>query len=259
MILLCRNTEKAKVNCDPSSAFCVRHKSYLAPPVGPGCIHLTWEQFELEPYRYIESKKTMIVVGLNRLLTPSNRVKRGPLLLRPYPNLRRVSVDRCLFVSEPWKAWFHFGCVGAPYGQFTYSFLAESRWRAWHNDERGENPFSEDEIVRWGEGHISADHSAYFDGINVDVVPVSNAVQTDYEELKEACFAEEKTASAIIQRLAKFAGEVAPERTFPARHRLWAKRSHKMVRTDLPVDVWLVGELLTLASMTDGVARRFHQ
>jgi hypothetical protein len=212
-----------------------------------------------EDYRpsMLEGKSTLVVVGLSRILTPANRTKVGPHLLRPIPGVKRVSIDSLLFIVEPWRAWWHFGCVGAKYREYTYSYLAESRWKS-AQEGRDEDPFSLSEIGKWGDGVIRSLEPKHFGQVRVTTLDVGADAERDYQALKLKAFDEEHTASAIIKRLADFAQEVCPERKVPAVSQLFKRADHTIVSTSLGVDKWLVGQLLGLVELTDGIARRFH-
>ena len=199
---------------------------------------------------------TMVTVGLSRILTPSNRVKLGQVFLRPRDGLRRVSVDRFLFVSEPWRAFWHMYAVGIPHRGYTDSFLAESRWRdalaAGDTD-----PFSADEILASIGDRLVLHRPPTLPALDVEWVEVTAGVHDDYASEKEAAFSEETSAAGIVRRLAAFAARVVPRRSVPAPSRLHAGppfRGVRVVAADLPVDRWLVGRLRAVVDTTNRIA-----
>ena len=255
-IILARDTGSVEVDAD-DGAVCVRHRGCEPPRTGPGCLHLTHEEFAADHRAALAGRSLMVLVGLSRIATPANRTRVGPLLWGPLPGLRRISVDRTLFVAEPWRAWWHFGAVGAPYRQYTYSYLAESHWRAAQDGVR-EDPFSLAAIARCGAGVVRSCYPRYFEPLDVEIAPVPPDARTAYVELKERAFDEEHTPSAIVERLAEFAQAACPRRAIPTPARLFAATSHRIVATDLGVDRWLVGRLRALVDLTDGIGRAFH-
>ena len=106
MILLSKRIADLEVEAD----LCVRHKTYPRPQTNAR--HVTYEEFAADHKELLRGVKTLAVVGINKLITPANRTKVGPLLLRPIDGVQRISIDRTLFVAEPWRAWWHFGCAG---------------------------------------------------------------------------------------------------------------------------------------------------
>ena len=206
----------------------------------------------------LDTECVMVTVGLSRILTPSNRVRLGQVLLRPRPTVRRISVDDVLFVSEPWRAWWHFFATRTAYRDFTDSFIAESKFRAAH-ENRTSDPFSLDEIVRWGRGHIQATGPFRFDPIFETVVPMPASVHEDYAVIKEDAFTQEKSVSAIIRRLSGFASSVLPERQVPTTSAIFRGRSVQITRTDLAVDVYLASVIRHAVDLTNGIAEAFGE
>lgn len=239
-----------------AGALVVHHKSYETPHTSPEARHMLWDDFVEAPRAALVSCSLLVVVGLSRILTPANRTKLGPYLLRPTPGLRRISVDRTLFIAEPWRAWWHFGCVGAAYQDYTYSYLAESHWRAAQDGVR-EDPFTIDAITNAGKGVIVAQGGPYFEPLQIKRVQMPEAVHTAYAQEKERAFNEEHTPKAIIGRLESFARAALPERSVMSVSQLFAHRRPMVTQTDLRVDDWLVGQLGRLVEMTNQVAERF--
>lgn len=237
-------------------AVCVRHRAYVPPRTNEGCLHLTWEAFLDAPKRALEGRSVMVVVGLSRLATPSNRTKVGPLLWGHLPGVTRLVVDRTLFVAEPWRAVWHLLAVAGRYREYTYSYLAESHWEA-AQEGRRDDPFTLEALCEGGRGLIQSHAPTFFEGFEVERVALGPEVHAAYQELKARSFEEEHTSAAIITRLAAFAAEHLPRRRLPTSARLFDARSHRVVQTDLRVDDWLVGRLRALVDLTNGLARAF--
>jgi hypothetical protein len=252
VILLTRDTATARVPTE--DALCVYHESYVPPKQFPDA--MPWSEFNERFLQLVDTRDTLVIVGLNRIITPANRVQVGGMVLRPR-KWRRISVDTTLFRSEPWRAWFHFGCVGAPYHGYSYSYLAETDWKAFHEGKRAADPFSFEAIEQAGSGALRSEYERYFD-LTVETVNVGAEFHREYAAEKARAFDEEHTISAIIKRLETFAQKALPWRTVPTPARLFAAGSHHIVRTDLKVDEFLVGRLQALADLTNKIAARFH-
>jgi hypothetical protein len=247
MILLAKDTKNVKL--EMLNALCVRHKDYDAPMPS-----VVYEQYNPT---MLKGKDTLVVVGLSKILTPANRTKIGPYLLRPIPGVKRISIDTTLFIVEPWRAWWHFGCVGAKYREFSYSYLAESRWKA-AQEGHGGDPFSLEEIGKWGDGVIQSMDKNHFDDVSVHVIQMSKDIHEAYQALKAKCFDEEHTSAAIIKRLSDFADSACPFRVIPTMSQLFKRTSHRIVATDLGVDNWLTGQIMNMVTLTNGIASRFY-
>jgi hypothetical protein len=222
------------------------------PPIGIRVV--TLNDLMANTARWLDKPITMVVVGLSRMMTPTNRVQLGRVFLRPRDGLHRIMVDRQLFVSEPWRMWWQFRAVGAdgPWG-YTDSFLAETRWnRAIEMQEP--DPFGIEPMLRNMRGVVRVVDAFRFGPIDVDVRRTDDRMKRRYAELKEEVFTHEKTLPAILRRLSQFAQEAEPDRSVPTAARLFAKPPTKIVRTDLAVDEFLVGQLLARVALTNAIA-----
>jgi hypothetical protein len=248
--------DPSSVPLEGASGVCIRHKTYASPPPSAaGWRHMTWEEAVKEP-RVVERAERLAVVGLNRIISPGNRTTVGPILLRP-AGRPVVSIDRTLFVCEPWRAWWHFGCVGAVYREYSYSYLAESHWKA-ASEGRHKDPFSLDAILDAGRGVVRSLAPEVLPTMRVDRVELPAAIHEDYQREKARAFEEEHTAKAIIFRLAAFADTHCATRRIPTLARLFAGKDEPITQTDLRVDDFLVAKLRGLVDLTNAIARGFH-
>lgn len=233
-------------------ALCVTAKGYAAPRTLPGCRHAAWPITMAD----LRAHDTVVLVGLSKMVTPANRTPISPLVLDPHPGLQRIVVDRALFTVEPWRAWFAFGAVGAEYDGYTYSYLAESHWRAAQDGKRPVDPFSAESIARWGRGVVSAPDPWRID-LRETVVPADDATRAAYAEEKARAFDEEHTENALLRRLGAWVQARHPGRKMPAPADLWRRERVEVVRTDLGVDRFLADRLRRLAVLTNRVADTF--
>ncbi len=243
--------KKAELTDVRGRAFAIVAPGYEAPC---GVEAVTLDAVLADPERWCEGGATMVIVGLSRLMTPSNRVKLGRVLLRPRAGLRRISVDELLFVSEPWRLWWHFYAVGAAgHWGLTDSFLAETRWNA-AVEMQTPDPFGVESVSVAAAGVVRAIDPFVFQPVAVDTIPATKEVHAAYSQLKETLFTHEKTVAAIIKRLAAFAQASCPDRAVPSSAQLFKKPPARIVRTDLAVDTFLVGQLLDRIRLTNAIA-----
>lgn len=257
-ILLARDTGTVRLDVGPE-AICVCARGYAPPTTGPGCAHMDFAAFEADPRGAMAGRSTLVLVGLSRAMTPSNRTREvWEILFNASRDWHKVSIDRTLFVAEPWRAWFHWGFVGAPYREYTYSYLAESRWQAHRDGMREEDPFGLAEVQRWGAGLIRSGYRRWFGRLDVETVAASQEVHAAYQEAKAAAFDEESTLAGLLKRLGAFAQQACPRRAIPQPGRLFDRTTHRIVATDLPIDRFLLARLWSLVELTDGIGAAFH-
>lgn len=235
-------------------ALCVTAKGLRQPRTLPQCRHATWPITRAD----MHGVSTLVLVGLSKMITPANRTPISPIVLDPHPGLQRIVVDRWLFVSEPWRAWFAFGAVGAEYDGYTYSYLAESHWRAAQDGKRERDPFSAEALTRWGRGVVAAVDPWRID-LRERVIEVDAETKAAYQAEKERAFDEEHTENALLRRLGAFAQQAYPLRKMSAPQDLWRSERVDIVRTDLGVDRYLSARLHKLAALTNHVADAFGQ
>ena len=251
-ILLTSDTALARPSVT-GRALVVHHRD-CEPPACPGAC-MAFAEFEPRCRQVVQGLDTLVFVGLNRAMTPANRTRDvWELLFNQTPGLRKISVYTTLFVSEPWRAWFHFGLVGAPYRDYTYSYIAESHHKAHRDGLRDDDPFALPDLLRWSHGVVASGYRQWFEPLAVEIVPACPETHARYAEIKRAAFEEESAVNPILARLVAFAGSACRRRRVPSPGRLFAARRHEVVATDLPVDRWLVGRLQHLIELVNGVA-----
>lgn len=242
----------------PGDVLCVRHRAYPAPRIDAE--HITVDDLREDVRGWLDGRDALVFVGLTRAMTPSNRTDDvWEILFNGTDGLLKHSVDHTLFVHEPWRAWLHFGLVGAPYAEYTYSYLAESHWKAHRDGVRDDDPFDLASIVRWGRGVVRSTHPRHFDEIAVEVIALDDETHAAYAEAKREAFDTATTLAGLVRHLGRFAADACPERKIPTRTALFRRRSHHVVATDLPIDRFLVDRLRSLVDLTDGVAWAFHE
>jgi len=222
------------------------------PPIGPEVVPLG--AVLDDPAAFLEGGRTLVAVGLSQIMTPSNRVKLGQVFLRPRVGLRRIVIDRHLFVAEPWRMWWPFRCAGKdqPWG-LTDSFLAESRWKA-AIELQTPDPFGWEPLQDEMRGVVHVEDAFAFGHVEVRTVPVGGNVHDAYAAEKEAAFSSEKTTAGILGRLSRFAQRACPERCVPTASQLFKQPPSTIVATDLAVDRFLVGQLVDRMTLTNWIA-----
>ena len=241
---------------------CLHHKDYPSPQI-PGADVLQFAAFQARYKNEPEllDYERIVFVGTNRIITPSNRTEAVfEVLFSGTRHIDKVSVDHTPFInSDPWRFWFHFGITNTEYAHYDYSYAAQTDYDKWLDDVSDYNPFSLEEMVKWSRGVVHVNYDAYFDWEIVEV-PVMPNVRAEYEDLKAELFETENGPRPIVRKLSKFADSWCPNRYIPKPYIAFRKpRGLRIVKTDLPVDDYLTGEVVKLMQLTNDYLWSMHQ
>ena len=235
--------------------FAVVADGYRSPAGMPSCTVA-----EAQAFRESWGEGTMVMVGLSRIFTPSNRCKMHEIFHRPRAGVGWFSLDDRLFVGEPWRMLWHFTAVGVNYAGMTDSYLAESRYdRA--EAEREPCPFRLEEVLRYGSGAVVVDGAFRHGKMLVEEYDTTPAEKEAYQKEKALAFEHEKTLPAILKRLVAVAKAALPKRLMPTSTQISgypSGASIRVVRTDLPVDRFLTERLQRVVDLTNGIAEDFQ-
>ena len=74
----------------------------------------------------------IIVIGLNRIITPSNRCDMVNEYLQTMSmHTPKICIDTAPFIGEPWRLWFHYSVANCNRFNITYSYAIETEWESW--------------------------------------------------------------------------------------------------------------------------------
>ena len=236
----------------PRGALCIHHRSLFPRQGWDG---VTFEDFARDPRKWTSGRPGLVIMGMTLARTPSNRAREFWDSIEHWPG-PKWSIDRTVFIAEPWRTVWQFNLMGHAFGIYTYSYLAETHWRAHADGLRDDDPFSEGQIAAFGDGIVQCDYDRFFD-LHTEVVPLGEEVHAAYQVEKTKAFAEEATPSAIIRRLSAFATQACPRRHIPSTRQLFYRQSHRILATDLRVDAYLTGQLDKVGRLTNQLATRF--
>lgn len=78
------------------------------------------------------SPTKMILVGLNKIILPSNRCDLVFEYLQDNSHsIDKMSIDTAPFVKEPWRFWFHHSMTKNNVWNWPHSFFVETMWKHW--------------------------------------------------------------------------------------------------------------------------------
>jgi hypothetical protein len=215
--------------------------------------------FMKAPAQYLKSMKYIILVNLvSGITTPSNRVKTGQWFTDPLDGIERYSIDDKLFIVDPWRMWWHFGCAGIWFNECNTSFTLEGKWLR-YIEGKEQNPCTKEALLQYGKGVIKAPAPFTFSSVDIQTIEMSADVHTGYLREKESAFSEETTINAIIARLSKYAQMVWPARLVPSFRSMFSSGSINVVSTDLGVDQYLVSAIRARIDLLQFASEEFKK
>lgn len=113
----------------PEDTLLVYHSEY-APPKVRGATAISFDDFR---NKYVDYHVNMIIlVGLNRMITPSNRCD----FIHEYlstltANIPKLSIDTEPFIGEPWRLFFHYLFTSNNTFKRPHSYAVQTEWEHW--------------------------------------------------------------------------------------------------------------------------------
>lgn len=125
-----RDTGTADLDLPDRSVILYREGFGYRVPNVTGAEYMEWLDFKT---RYTTMTPEMfVVVGLNRIITPSNRCDLvNEYLQTMTPNIPKICVDTAPWIGEPWRLWWHYSIAAAGRWGVSYSYAIETEWKKW--------------------------------------------------------------------------------------------------------------------------------
>lgn len=145
-----KNTSNFKYNkTEYNKAIVIYHDMYenILPKIN-NVEYLSFNEFKI---KYSALDYDMIfIVGLNRIITPSNRCDFiNEYLQTMTPNIKKISIDSSPFIGEPWRLWFHYSITNTGNFNITYSYVIETEWKKWFLYESNDCRLSHNNILNF--------------------------------------------------------------------------------------------------------------
>ncbi len=173
---------------------------YKLPEI-PGAEYMEFLEYK-NKYTLFEPE-LIVVIGLNRIITPSNRCDMvNEYLQTMTPNIKKICIDTDPFIGEPWRLWFHYSIANCGSFGITYSFAIETEWEHWFYRDTPDCRLSRDNIRLFISDTISDIEP--FQTV-FEFTEVSADEEAWYQQAKEAVFAKRDTPKLIINDLLKTA------------------------------------------------------
>lgn len=197
-----KDTSKAIVTDYPNDTLLVYRDGYALPEL-KGVEYMDFEKFKLM-YSGLHFNM-LILVGLNRIITPSNRCGMvNEYMQTMTQNIPKISIDNNPFIGEPWRIWFHYSVTNTGKFNLTYSYAIETEWQHWFYRNTNNCRLSGDNIGMFVNDTYS----------NLDqLTPSFYTYQPDkrqiewYDQAKEHVFSKYNTPKLLINNLLKLSNK----------------------------------------------------
>jgi len=125
-----KDTSKAIIDAPEQTILIYRDGFNYDLPKISGVEYIEFLEYK-KKYTYFEPNM-VIMVGLNRIITPSNRCDFiNEFLQTMTAHIPKISIDNSPFIGEPWRLWFHYSIANCGNFNITYSYIIETEWKHW--------------------------------------------------------------------------------------------------------------------------------
>jgi hypothetical protein len=185
-------------NLEYSNTIVVYHEMYIRPLIN-GVTVIDWVTFRSSYMKYVYD--SIVLVGLNRMITPSNRCDFiFDYLTTLTPHIPKIIVDSSPFIGEPWRVFFHYLFSKCNKFGDNYSYTVEGDWKKWYYYLQNDCKISPKNLSMF----INNTYSD-LDSLNTEFYffECSNSDLDYYDELKNIVFNKYDTPKMLINNLLK--------------------------------------------------------
>lgn len=199
-----KDTSTARIDDPPANTMVIYRDGfgYSLPKIS-GAEYMEFLEFK-NKYTLFQPE-LIILVGLNRIITPSDRCDMvNEYLQTMTPNIRKICIDNEPFIGEPWRLWFHYSIANCGNFGITYSYAIETEWEHWFYRDIPDCRLSKDNIRLF-----IADTVSDLDPLvtEFEFTDIDESDESWYAEAKEAVFTRRNTPKLIINDLLKLAND----------------------------------------------------
>jgi hypothetical protein len=125
-----KNTATAQIDYPENTLLIYRDGFGYDLPDLPGVEYIEFLDYKARYTTF--DPELIVVIGLNRIITPSNRCDMvNEYLQTMTPSTPKMCVDTAPFIGEPWRLWFHYSIANAGRFNVPYSYVIETEWLNW--------------------------------------------------------------------------------------------------------------------------------
>jgi hypothetical protein len=193
-----KNTGKAILPKLSNQTIIVYKEGYNLPKIDNATI-IEFQQYKNTFLNY--NPENLVIVGLNRILSPQNRCDLVFEYLQTMTsNINKFSIDEEPFIGEPWRFWFHYSIAFGSFLNINYSYAVETEWKHWFYREKDSCLISvkelKDKIIETYSDLESLDFKYEF------YDPDSSLIES-YYQIKEMAFLKYNQPKQIINSMLK--------------------------------------------------------
>jgi len=199
-----KDTSAARLSGLPSGSLIVYREGfgYKTPNV-PGVEYVEFLEYR---NRYtLFDPPAIVVIGLNRIITPSNRCDMvNEYLQTMTPNIPKICIDTAPFIGEPWRLWFHYSIAGCGRFNINYSYAIETEWKKWFYRDATDCRLSRGNIRLFISDTISD-----LDRLesSFEFIEIPHYDEAWYEKAKEHVFTKYETPKLLVNNLLKLSNK----------------------------------------------------
>jgi len=191
-----KDTSQAEIDKLDGDVLVLYREGYKLPKIESA------EYMEFETFRskYIDiHAKVIVLIGLIRMITPSNRCDTvHEYLTTLTPNIRKISIDIEPFLGEPWRLMWHYLYTKNNHFNVPHSYALETEWQKWFYRDINDSRISGNNIKMFIQNTYSD-----LDQFNSEFGFYDCASEEWYSEAKDHVFAKYNTPKQLINNLLK--------------------------------------------------------
>jgi len=179
----------------PNDTYLIYHEMY-DPPIIPNITNIKFQDFKNKYFSLHVNK--FIIIGLNRIITPSNRCQMvNDYMQTMTRNIPKIVVDTEPFIGEPWRVWYQFDVSNNDKFGLPQGYAMETEWKHWFYRNVNTCRLSSENIKLFLPPIYSDIDRLEF---NIDYIESDDSY---YIEAKEFVFAKYSTPKMLINNLLK--------------------------------------------------------
>lgn len=199
----------------------------------------------------------LIAVDLCRMLSNRLDSRLDKIQVRKRAGAK-ICVDPVPYLARPWQVYFPYSLLNKTWLGYNHSYAIEGEWEKYKDGKRPD-PCAVDLIAPQIAPATFTDSCCYFQQPEVYTEPVSEQVRREYERYKAELFKTESGIKGVLAKLHKFVQGWCPQRSIPLDlKKLYTPGFGRVVKTDLPLDTYLHGEMMEVINHTNALMRRLH-
>ncbi len=194
----------------------------------------------------------LVFVSADHHLSVHDRLDKRRGYIRRKGARKKIAIDAVPFEVFPWRVYFPFAFFDTGILGYHHSYAIEQDYERFLDGALTDNPCAPTTIAAKTWRHAVVDQPAFFvRRPSVRVIRASEKHRAEYARVRDKLFDGEKSIASVKSKLGAWIQERYPDREIPDLKRLYSEDVSRIVRTDLPFDQWLVGEIHDLMKQTD--------